>query len=542
MNNHRPSHSNNFNFTSTAAEPALNGTNMNTSLLLDQLSSLAAAASVNVNPMNYHANRNQHHSNVTNNNSSSSSSNSYMNSAATIVDNTNSVDVGNMKYHPPQQHHHMTILVPCRARGMPVEHNPKTAHFRISEDMKHGTELVCSFPSCRRAGIKFCYCAFCQTPVAKRNFRKRHMHDDLDANGQIVSSEMSMSSKQNYPHEDDEEEDVGDAVSMSMSTHHLHHLNNQNLNSADSDSNTKMSRNVDASSSGGVNGGMRNVTLPLKRFAPTTFRNSSNLGSSATTTGSSNGSEEGSSNSGEKRDSPEFDNGNNSGSNGVAASSTTSSTKKRRLAAASASSNGGNTDNSNDEEIGSSSDNSALSQSKINSSESSKLNMNMRIGENKAQSNANGVNVNTAQKLSSASSKIDVTALIASALSENTSNYSEQTLRQWIRVLFHRPRTEDQAGMSQWLLQVISIAAEVESNIDDNEENNHREEIMGRKLDNSVENIDAPKQEQLNKTNDERMDVESSNSKTVMAVTSSTNASSGCNRSNNDTCIVGTPV
>ena len=65
----------------------------------------------------------------------------------------------------PNSSNSMTILVPCRARGMPVEHNPKTAHFRISEDMQHGTELVCSFPACRRAGIKFCYCAFCQTPV-----------------------------------------------------------------------------------------------------------------------------------------------------------------------------------------------------------------------------------------------------------------------------------------------------------------------------------------------------------------------------------------
>uniref|UniRef100_A0A7S2JUH4 Uncharacterized protein n=1 Tax=Leptocylindrus danicus TaxID=163516 RepID=A0A7S2JUH4_9STRA len=74
----------------------------------------------------------------------------------------------------------MTILAPCRARGMPVDHNPKTAHFIISEDLEHGTELVCSYPACRNTGVKFCFCAYCQTPVAKRNFRKRHMHDHED--------------------------------------------------------------------------------------------------------------------------------------------------------------------------------------------------------------------------------------------------------------------------------------------------------------------------------------------------------------------------
>ena len=99
----------------------------------------------------------------------------------------------------------ITILVPCRARGMPVEHNPKTAHFRISEDMKHGTELVCSFPACRKAGIKFCYCAFCQTPVAKRNFRKRHMHDNAETNNSTVASKDGTSVKRKHSDTTDEE-------------------------------------------------------------------------------------------------------------------------------------------------------------------------------------------------------------------------------------------------------------------------------------------------------------------------------------------------
>ena len=45
--------------------------------------------------------------------------------------------------------------------------------------MSHGEELVCSYAACRDAGVKFCYCSKCQTPVAKRNFRVRHNHCDF---------------------------------------------------------------------------------------------------------------------------------------------------------------------------------------------------------------------------------------------------------------------------------------------------------------------------------------------------------------------------
>ena len=54
----------------------------------------------------------------------------------------------------------------------------QNAHFRIPEDIKHGDELICSFPACRDGGVKFCYCAHCRIPVAKRNFRIRHHHFD----------------------------------------------------------------------------------------------------------------------------------------------------------------------------------------------------------------------------------------------------------------------------------------------------------------------------------------------------------------------------
>ena len=53
---------------------------------------------------------------------------------------------------------------------------PQTAYFIIPEDMDHGEELICSYPRCRNAGIKFRYCKQCRIPVAKRNFRDRHRH------------------------------------------------------------------------------------------------------------------------------------------------------------------------------------------------------------------------------------------------------------------------------------------------------------------------------------------------------------------------------
>lgn len=73
-----------------------------------------------------------------------------------------------------------TVIVPCRARGMPMDHNFKTAYFVIAEDTKHGEDLVCSYYSCRNGGVKFRYCAHCMAPVAKRNFCRRHDHGISD--------------------------------------------------------------------------------------------------------------------------------------------------------------------------------------------------------------------------------------------------------------------------------------------------------------------------------------------------------------------------
>eukprot|EP00573_Skeletonema_grethae_P010462 CAMPEP_0201697938 /NCGR_PEP_ID=MMETSP0578-20130828/15592_1 /ASSEMBLY_ACC=CAM_ASM_000663 /TAXON_ID=267565 /ORGANISM="Skeletonema grethea, Strain CCMP 1804" /LENGTH=680 /DNA_ID=CAMNT_0048184305 /DNA_START=106 /DNA_END=2148 /DNA_ORIENTATION=- len=81
------------------------------------------------------------------------------------------------------------VIVPCRARGMPVDHNFKTAYFIIPDGIEHGDELVCSYPSCRQAGVKFRYCLHCKVPVAKRNFRNRHRHGVPGGDGGSVTGE-----------------------------------------------------------------------------------------------------------------------------------------------------------------------------------------------------------------------------------------------------------------------------------------------------------------------------------------------------------------
>lgn len=81
------------------------------------------------------------------------------------------------------------VIVPCRARGMPVDHNFKTAYFVIPDGIEHGDELICSFPACRQAGVKFRYCVDCKVPVAKRNFRNRHRHGVPGGDEESVSGE-----------------------------------------------------------------------------------------------------------------------------------------------------------------------------------------------------------------------------------------------------------------------------------------------------------------------------------------------------------------
>jgi hypothetical protein len=51
--------------------------------------------------------------------------------------------------------------------------------------------LFCSHQTCRNGGVKFRFCTVCQVPVAKRNFRQRHMHGMLNK-----KNKRTLSSKQ----------------------------------------------------------------------------------------------------------------------------------------------------------------------------------------------------------------------------------------------------------------------------------------------------------------------------------------------------------
>jgi len=87
------------------------------------------------------------------------------------------------------------ILVPCRSRTAPPGHNIKTGYLLIPDDASHGIDLLCSHNQCRNEGVKFLYCAVCQLPVAKRNFRKRHSHLDILLNQVTTRSHPQNASK-----------------------------------------------------------------------------------------------------------------------------------------------------------------------------------------------------------------------------------------------------------------------------------------------------------------------------------------------------------
>jgi hypothetical protein len=71
----------------------------------------------------------------------------------------------------------------------------------VPETVKHGEDLVCSFPTCRNAGVKFRYCVYCKAPVAKRNFVKRHNleHGEGSARVDIGKVDNDVKSKQSSP-------------------------------------------------------------------------------------------------------------------------------------------------------------------------------------------------------------------------------------------------------------------------------------------------------------------------------------------------------
>mmetsp|Transcript_12075 Transcript_12075/g.19048 ORF Transcript_12075/g.19048 Transcript_12075/m.19048 type:complete len:350 (+) Transcript_12075:131-1180(+) len=71
-----------------------------------------------------------------------------------------------------------SLSYPCRCRGLPENHNAKTAFIAIPNGVAHGQALRCSHPICRSRGVRFRYCSTCRRPVAKRNFSTRHNHPE----------------------------------------------------------------------------------------------------------------------------------------------------------------------------------------------------------------------------------------------------------------------------------------------------------------------------------------------------------------------------
>uniref|UniRef100_A0A7S4VU25 Uncharacterized protein n=1 Tax=Ditylum brightwellii TaxID=49249 RepID=A0A7S4VU25_9STRA len=116
------------------------------------------------------------------------------------------------------------MVIDCRASGMPMDHNFKTAYFRISENIEHGEELICSHCSCRNAGIKFRYCIKCMVPVAKQNFHRHHRHSCTnianlsgEADGEDNYSDEGSSVASGKSSTDNKQSNKGHVISLSSS-------------------------------------------------------------------------------------------------------------------------------------------------------------------------------------------------------------------------------------------------------------------------------------------------------------------------------------
>lgn len=79
--------------------------------------------------------------------------------------------------------------IPCKARGMPKNHNAEFAYFEIPANVTHGKIIACSHPSCVTSGRRFRYCAVCAVPVAKRNFMKRHAHGIFSTSKELMDAD-----------------------------------------------------------------------------------------------------------------------------------------------------------------------------------------------------------------------------------------------------------------------------------------------------------------------------------------------------------------
>jgi len=67
----------------------------------------------------------------------------------------------------------------------------KNAYLVISPSIKHGDDLICSYPSCCKDGPKFRFCSVCRIPVAKRNFHQRHSHDEVGLSAERIRQKSS---------------------------------------------------------------------------------------------------------------------------------------------------------------------------------------------------------------------------------------------------------------------------------------------------------------------------------------------------------------
>lgn len=85
---------------------------------------------------------------------------------------------------------HEPRRIPCKARGMPEDHNSENAYFEISFETMHGKILACSHRDCAMSGRRFRYCAVCALPVAKRNFMKRHAHGHFVSSKELMDADM----------------------------------------------------------------------------------------------------------------------------------------------------------------------------------------------------------------------------------------------------------------------------------------------------------------------------------------------------------------
>ena len=84
-----------------------------------------------------------------------------------------------------------TLRFPCKARGVPDNHNARSAQVDVPPDAVHGSILVCSHAACCGSGRKFRWCEVCGVPVAKRNFGKRHSHGILMPSQLAVEEEKA---------------------------------------------------------------------------------------------------------------------------------------------------------------------------------------------------------------------------------------------------------------------------------------------------------------------------------------------------------------